>query len=180
MGLSGDDARYILEADKRLARRQPWSVAGGSRIGCARRVKFECRINLRSTMPRGIWFRASVIPQYADGATFQIECENLSYKSHIPLFRLDWRPMQVHVNSRGCGPEELQGLFIDAGVTHTHSCLDHIDAETGEIPPAGVHMARIVSPDFASYDQALIWFCRQTRIINSGDIPPPPMQGEMF
>ena len=78
------------------------------------------------------------------------------------------------------GPAELQGLYIDEGVTHAHSCLDHIDGQNGEVLDGGVHAARIISPDFGSFEEALIWFCRETRITNPGDIPPPPTQGEMF
>jgi hypothetical protein len=180
MSLSGDDARYILETEKNVAKRLEWLAASGSRDGCARRVAFESRINLKGmSLPRGIWFRASVIPQYPDQATFQIECENPGVRAHIPLFRMEWRPMRSHRNG-ALGPEELQGLFIDVGVTHAHSCLDHIDSETGDVLAGGVHTARVVIPDPATYDEALIWFCTQTRIINPGDIPPPPAQGEMF
>jgi hypothetical protein len=87
--------------------------------------------------------------------------------------------MRAHRNG-ALGPLELQGLFIDEGVTHAHSCLDHIDDETGEVRAGGVHTARVIWPDFTTYDEALMWFCSQTRIINPGDIPPPPTQGEMF
>lgn len=179
MSLSGDEARHIMGTDKRLLRRLPWSVAASSRDGCARRVKFESRVILGATMPRGVWVRVSLIPQYADRATFQLECENPGVRSHIPLFRLEWNPMRPHVNGPH-GPEELHGLFIDAGVTHAHSCLDHIDAATDEVPPTGVHSARVVTPDFDTYDAALLWFCKQTRIVNPGDVPPPPTQGELL
>jgi hypothetical protein len=178
MSLLGADARHILETEKRLLRRVDWSVTGGNRAGCARRVMFESRVNMKSTVPRGVWFRASLIPQFADSATFQLECESPGAKARIPLFRLDWRPMGVHRNG-GLGPPELRGLFIEAGVTHVHSCLDHIDEETGELG-SGSLTARVVSPDFDSYDAALIWFCEKTRILNLGDIPPPPTQGELL
>jgi hypothetical protein len=180
MSLLGADARYILETEKRVAKRLEWQPASSSRVGCARRVAFESRISLKGmSLPRGIWFRASVIPQYAGQATFQIECENPGTKSHIPLFRMEWRPMRSHKNG-SLGPDELQGLFIDEGVTHAHSCIDHLDIEADEVLSGGVHTARIVTPDPATYDEALIWFCTQTRIVNPGDIPPPPAQGEMF
>jgi hypothetical protein len=87
--------------------------------------------------------------------------------------------MRPHTNAAN-GPEELHGLFIDAGVTHAHSCLDHIDAATDEVPATGVHSARIVTPDFETYDAALLWFCEQTRIVNPGELPPPPTQFELL
>lgn len=179
MELLAKDAAFILEAEKRLRGRCRWTVAKSSRDGCARRVNFEARVSIGGTMPRGIWFRITVIPQYADTATFQLECDTPGFRAHLPLYRLDWNPAQTHLNGQH-GPAELRGMFIDAGITHAHNCLDHIDDSTGLLRNGGVQTARIIKPDFSSYDEALLWVCDKLRIRNRGDIPPPPAQAEMF
>jgi|ERR1700732_1705878 len=178
MTLSLTDAKSILETPKRLTNIHQWIVAR-NREGCAQVLKFEARIEIDGVLPRGVWFRSIVIPQYTDTATFQLDCDQPSNRSHIPLYRLEWRPFRSHTNGNN-GPEELRGLFFPAGTTHEHNCLDHASHKEGRILSGGVQTARKIEPDLVSFAEALRRACDILLIMNHEAIPPPKVQGELF
>jgi hypothetical protein len=178
MTISIDDAKWILEAHKRLIGIREWEMKpdkGRTSVVST----FEARIEINGTMPRGVWLRALVRPRYMDSATFQLECDLPGSRSHLPLYRLDWRPLSIHVNGNR-GPEHLRGLMFGAGESHEHICLDHAIEHEGRIRAGGVQTATKIYPDFASYQDALAYVCGKLRLVNCADIPPVRDLGSLF
>jgi hypothetical protein len=124
-------------------------------------------------------FRASKFRDNHDTGTFQLDMEQPDVKSHLPLYRLDWRPFRTHLNGPD-GPEELRGLLIQEGVTHEHTCLFHADDKGEFIRPGGpLPTAKILTPDHGSFQEALTYVCATLSIVNQDDIPPASAQGRM-
>ena len=103
--------------------------------------------------------------------------EQPGVRTHLPLYRLDWRPFRPHLNGPD-GPEELRGVLFQEGVTHEHICLLDAD-EKGEIRSDRNLIAKIVTPDPASFQEALTYVCATLSIVNQNDIPPAPSQGRL-
>ena len=178
MQLSIADAKFILEAPKRLVDIRPWRSAD-NRHGCSVVHNFAARISIEGTLPRGLWFRCSKIWDFPLTGTFQLDCEQQGTRQHLPLYRLDWRPFGGHKNGPH-GPEELRDIYLPEGVTHEHTCLFHSDERSGLILSGGVQTARPISPDFESFHEALRRACDRLSIRNHGEIPPPISQGELL
>lgn len=103
--------------------------------------------------------------------------EQPGVRTHLPLYRLDWRPFRPHLNGPD-GPEELRGVLFQEGVTHEHICLLDAD-EKGEIRSDRNLIAKIVTPDPASFQEALTYVYATLSIVNQNDIPPAPSQGRL-
>lgn len=177
MTLSVSDAKSILRAKKRLIDLHPW--VRKCRDGKEVQIEFKSRISVSSSMPRGLWFRCVLWASYPDVANIQLECDIPDNKSHLPLYRLDWKPLDTHLNGN-FGPKNLRGLFFDVGETHEHCCLYNICHNDLIIRANGVQTARRITPDFLSYKDALIYVCARIGIVNLDEVPPPEAQGEMF
>ena len=139
MTLSLADAKHIIGSRKRLVNIHPW-VLRPTRDGKAVQCTFEARIEIDGTLPRGVWFRSTLWPKNPDTASIQLECDLAGSRSHMPLYRLDWRPMTTHTNGQ-FGPPELRGAFFDVGDTHEHICFDHAVEELCWIFGDGVNQA---------------------------------------
>ena len=177
MRLSLADARWILAAKKELFDLHPWSSVENRGGGSTQHV-FRARVALDGGAFRGLWFRATKILDSPDTGTFQLDMEQPGERSHLPVYRLDWRPFRDHLNGL-YGPEELRGLLIKEGVTHEHTCLFHADDEGGFIRSGGLQTAKIVTPDPASFQEALTYACDTLSIVNRDLISPASEQGRM-
>jgi hypothetical protein len=177
MRLSVDDAQWILAASKTLFDFHPWSAAE-NRIGCSIIHSFRARVALGGGAFRGLWFRATKILDNPNTGTFQLDMEQPDVRSHLSIYRLDWRPFRDHING-SFGPEELRHLRIREGATHEHVCLFHADEKSEFIRLDGVQTAKIVALDPGSFQEALTYACDTLAIVNRADIPPPVAQGEM-
>jgi hypothetical protein len=175
MQLSLAEAKHILEAKKELFNPHPWSPVN-NRAGSTP-LSFSARVRLDGGAYRGLWFRASTFAHNLGTGTFQLSIEQPGVKSHLPLYRLDWRPFRDHFNGPD-GPEELRGLWFKEGVTHEHTCLFDAD-EKGNIRSGNLATARIVTPDPGAFQEALTYACATLSIMNQNDIPPAPAQGRM-
>lgn len=176
MKLTKSEAKYLIESPKRLIDIHTWKVVD-NRCGCSVTHSFKSRIEIDGTLPRGIWFRCVKIYGRESDCTFQLDQEQIKIRSHIPLYRLDWKPSRAHVNGK-CGPEELRGILIPSLTTHEHICLDNCDDETGFIRFEGLKTARIIEPDFQTFIEALRYVCDKLNIQNWDEIPPPIVQGD--
>lgn len=174
------DANYLLSADKQLIDLHAW-VRRGNREKKFPLLMFQSRVAIDGALPRGLWFRISVFPSYPDVATFQLDMEKPGVRTHLELYRLDWRPLTGHGNGMGddC-PDELRGLVLAAGDTHEHVCTDNVARAEDRIRASGVQAARKIEPDFDSYDAALAYVCDKLRIVNWREIPQSNAQNEMF
>lgn len=179
MTLDIGDAKRILRANKVLMDIHPW-VSKPTRDGKCIQYSFESRIRADSSMPRGLWFRITVFPRYPDTTTFQMECDIPNSRSHMPLYRLDYRPIHTHSNSDDWGPMRLRGLFFEFGETHEHICLYHAIPKLKRLRSGGVHTARRIKPDFLDFDSALEHVCSVLNIQNGGMIPDRNAQGELL
>jgi len=175
MSISLAEARTIIETPKRLIDIRDWHVKPNRETRAALYV-YEARVRLAQSIPRGIWFRAHVFPAYPDTAKFQLDCEQPGTRAHLPLYRLEWRPVIPHTNGFA-GPPELQGLFIPRGRTHEHICFDHAVEHEGRLRAGGVECARPIEPDFQTFSEALGRACAMLSIENCGEIPKPHDQG---
>jgi hypothetical protein len=171
------EARRILAAKKELFDLHPWSEAQ-NRTGGSTPLFFRARVGLDGGAFRGLWFRAEKILGSPDTGTFQLDMEQPGEKSHLPLYRLEWRPFRDHLNGP-FGPEELRGVRIKEGVTHEHICLLHADEKGEFIRSGGVQTAQIVTPDPGSFQEALTYACATLSIVNQDDIPPAVEQERM-
>jgi len=63
--LSLTDARYILEAPKRLVVAGPWTAAANREI-FSQVLSCEAQIEIDGVLPRGVWIRSSVILAFPD------------------------------------------------------------------------------------------------------------------
>jgi hypothetical protein len=176
MKLALAEAKRILEAKKELFDLHPWSAAK-NRTGCSTPLSFRARAALDGGAFRGLWFRAEKFRDNPDTGTFQLSMEQPGVKSHLPLYRLDWRPFRDHLNGPD-GPEELRGLLIKEGVTHEHICLFDAD-DKGEIRSDRMATAKIVTPDPDGFQEALTYVCATLSIMNQNDIPRASSQGRM-
>jgi hypothetical protein len=77
-------------------------------------------------------------------------------------------------------PAEIRGLVLAPSETHEHICTDNVSVVEKRIVKAGVHAARKIDPDFASYDDALAFVCARIRVTNLGSIPPSNAQWQLF
>ncbi len=176
MKLALAEAKRILEAKKELFDFHPWSEAK-NRTGGSIPFSFRARALLDGGAVRGLWFRAEKFLDKPGTGTFQLSMERLDVKAHLPLYRLDWRPFRSHLNGPD-GPEELRGVLFEEGVTHEHFCLFNAD-DKGDIWSDRMPTAKIVTPDPASFQEALTYVCATLSILNQNDIPPAPSQGRL-
>jgi len=174
------DAIFLLQSRKRLTDLHAWDRKS-NRDKKTPLLIFQSRVAIENALPRGVWFRISVIPQFQDSATFQLDVEKPGERSHLELYRLDWRPPTGHANGMGqdC-PEELRGLVFSPGQTHEHICTDNLANAEGRLRASGVKAARKIEPDLENYDEALRYVCGRLFIENGNDIPASNAQTELF
>lgn len=173
------DAKRILRAGKTISDIHPW-ISKPTRGGDSIQRCFQSRIITNKAMPRGLWFRITIFQKYPDAATFQLECDIPNNRSHIPLYRLDYRPIHTHSNPADWGPKCLRSKFFAVGETHEHLCIYHIAPKLLRLRSGGVHTASPINPDFADFDAALHHVCAVLKIQNGDRIPSCNAQGALL
>jgi hypothetical protein len=63
-------------------------------------------------------------------------------------------------------------LVFGVGETHEHICFNRAVEHVGRLRVGGVHTARRIEPDFASYLDALAHACGTLDLLNCAEIPP--------
>jgi len=171
MHLGLDEAISYLQADKLLVEGGGWQPKE-NRDGRYPITLYESRIRIDQAMPRGLKFRISVFPSFPNSATFQLDCDQPGQRTCITLYRMEWRPISSHTNNWGPPtPLEIRGLRFLPGETHEHICTDNVTMVEQRIIRPGVHAARKVVPEPASYEDALAYVCDKLRIVNARDVP---------
>ncbi|MEP3180385.1 MAG: hypothetical protein ABJO45_12620 [Lentilitoribacter sp.] len=141
---------------------------------------FETRIKLEGTIPRGVWFRITIFPGSLIRSVFQLECDIPNSRTHVPLYRLELDPLTAHTNKL-YGDDEVNGVFIDAGVTHEHIFYDSL--KPGNIlrkPNRCDEQARIVKDPPSDFAHALSYVAVKIELQNADQIPHPNAQGLLF
>jgi hypothetical protein len=179
MTLEIADAKYILRAKKTLLDIHQWKITP-TRNNKSTQSGFESRISIEGTIRRGLWFRVNIPSRDPNAATFQLECDIPNSRSHMPLYRLDYRQLHTHSNSLEWGPSWLRGLFFSRGETHEHNCIFHVIPRMKKLRTGGVHIARKIYPDFINYEAALCHVCAMLKIQNGDKIPQRNAQSELF
>ncbi len=179
MTLEVADAKYILRSKKILLDIHPWKPKP-ARNGKSTQSCFESRIGFEFSIRRGLWFRINIPAREPETATFQLECDIPNSRSHLPLYRLDYKSLHTHSNSLEWGPSWLRGIFFSVGETHEHNCIYHVIPKLKRLRSGGVHTARRITPDFANYEGALGYVCAILKIQNGDKIPERNAQPELF
>ena len=135
--ISFAEAEEIYHSEKTLVGPYQWMFPSnsGRNQSC-----LTCKVEIADALPRGVLFRATAHPRFFDTFTFQLECTRLDSPSHIPLYRLEVKPLSTHTN-KFYGPEELQGMSFSAGTSHQHDFHDNL-TENGEIRDIRLPQAR--------------------------------------
>jgi hypothetical protein len=179
MTLEIADAKNILRASKTLLDIHQWKTEL-SRNRKYYQASFESRVAFDGAIRRGLWFRINHLSTESQAATFQLECDIPNSRTHMPLYRLDFRRSHTHSNSLDWGPSSLRGKFFCARETHEHNCIFHLIPKLKRLRAGGVHTARKIDPDFANYEAALAHVCAMLKIQNGDRIPVRTAQPELF
>jgi hypothetical protein len=180
MTISISDAQFLLCATKQLVKPLKW-IGAANRENKSPLIMLQTRVSIEDALPQGLWFRMTLFPARRDVATFQLDIEKPASRTHLELYRLEWRPVSGHGNSiaEDC-PADLRGLVFRPGETHEHICTDNTVVSEGRIRASGVKSARKIELDFSNFDNALAYVCDKLKIENLRDIPKPNDQSEMF
>jgi hypothetical protein len=166
-----DEPKWLLEPQK-------WRIENDKKANPV--WKLKTRVRTVSSLPRGLWFRAELWQHHEKTSVFQLEFDFPKVTKHCVLYRLEIAPFGTHTNF-GKGPDHLEGLFIDANVTHEHSYgfyRNEDDFEfTPETPSPFADLIRTPPVDFAG---GIAHVSDTLKIKNLGGILPIPKQGEMF
>lgn len=168
-------AEAIFQSKKQLLEPFSWRDHLAGKL--IERRSMECRVLVDGAVPRGVFFRISLRPQNLKAATLQLECDQPARKSHVPLYRFELHPLRAHSNAL-YGPKEINGLFIDAGVSHEHVFYDSLTNNGGlRVGERACQQARLVDENIEDFSAAYRYVCAKLRITNGGDVPLPEAQG---
>lgn len=137
--------------------------------------KLEARVQIDAGVPRGVFFRVLVHPGSLTNVIFQLDCDLPTGRTNIALYRFELNPVRPHINKL-YGPDEINGVFIDAGVPHEHVFYDSL-CNDGSLRRRTDEQARIVEDTPEDFTTALDFVCRRTSITNGTDVPNPGDQG---
>lgn len=177
MPIAFEIADHIFRAEKLLLKPFQWHAVAAKRAN-EQRKKLECRVEVAGAVPRGVFFRITVYPRSLARASFQLECDLPSGRSHVPLYRLEVDPLRPHVN-KPYGPDEINGLPVDAGQTHEHVFYDSLKA--GNVLRANAcEQARIVNNPPRDFPTGLGLACSRINVVNGHEVPSPGDQGQLL
>ena len=172
------DADRIFVSEKRLLKPLRWESVPKNNKKTEYFRKLEARVQIDSGIPRGVFFRAMVYPGSLTHVTFQLDCDLPTGRTNIALYRFELNPVKPHMNKL-YGPDEINGLRIDAGVPHEHVFYDSL-CNDGSLRKRTDQQARIVEDPPENFSTALDYVCRRTNIINGEDVPSPGDQGQLL
>lgn len=171
------EADHIFKSSKRLLRPLTWDERVGPRKNDTRTC-LEARVEISGAVPRGVFFRIVSHPGSLARVTFQLEVEKDGSRSKPVLYRFELSPARPHSNKL-YGDDDINGVFIDAGVPHEHVFYDSLRSD-GELRTRPDEQGRIVSNPPEDFTTALAHVCSRINIINGGDIPPLKRQGALL
>lgn len=172
-----DDADRIFNSEKRLLGPFRWESVPNSSANEHRR-RFETRVTIGNGIRRGVFFRIIVYPRSLTRLTYQLDCDLPAGRTHVPLYRFELNPPRPHAN-KPYGPDEINGLFIDAGVPHEHVFYDSLRRD-GTLRNEACEQGRIVGNPPSNFANALEYVCRKVNIVNCSDVPNPGDQGQLL
>lgn len=177
MSIPFKEADFIFQSSKRLLRPLKWE----ERFGAGKndtRTCLEARIEISGTVPRGVFFRVVSHPGSLARVTFQLEVDLSGSRFRPVLYRFELSPARPHTNKL-YGDEDINGLYIDAGVPHEHVFYDSRKAD-GELRKRPDEQGRIVTTPPTDFTTSLVYVCSRINIINGGEVPPLTRQGALL
>lgn len=177
MPIPFSEADHIFSSAKRLLRPLMWDERSGARKNDTRTC-LEARVEISGAVPRGVFFRIVSHPGSLVHVTFQLEVEKIGSRFKPALYRFELSPLRAHTNKL-YGNDDINGVFIDAGVPHEHVFYDSLKAD-GELRSRPDEQARIVTDPPTDFTTSLEHVCSRINIINGGDIPPLKRQGALL
>jgi len=170
-----DDADHIFKCAKRLKKPLRWESIPKNNSASEHCRRLECRVESDGGIRRGVFFRIIVYPGSLTRLTFQLETEQANGRSRATLYRFELNPPRPHTNKL-YGPNDVNGLFIDAGLPHEHVFYDSLNSD-GSLRKRCDEQGRIVDNPPADFATALVYVCRRINMINGSDVPSPGDQG---
>lgn len=180
MPIPFETANRIYTSEKHLLKPMQWRlvVENRKKVNSARQA-LECRIQIDSSIPRGVWFRITIFPASFSCICFQLECDLPDgARTHVPLYRLELHPIRAHLN-KPYGGDEVNGLLIDAGQTHEHSFYDSLNTDWS-LRTSACEQARVVVNPPTDFDAGLSYVCAKLNIENNLVVPRPENQGDLL
>jgi hypothetical protein len=174
MPIPFSEADYIFRASKRLLKPLRWDqLSGPKKVDT--RTSLEARFEIAGVVPRGVFFRIVAHPGSLTRVTFQLEVDLNAVRFKPVLYRFELNPARAHTNKM-YGPEDVAGVFIDAGVPHEHMFYDSLKGD-GELRARPDEQGRIVANPPSDFATAFMYVCSRINIVNGGDVPPLRKQG---
>lgn len=170
-----DDADHIFKCPKRLKKPLRWESIPKNNSASEHCRRLECRVEIDGGIRRGVFFRIIVYPGSLTRVTFQLETEQANGRSRGVLYRFELNPLRPHTNKL-YGPDEVNGLRIDAGVPHEHVFYDSLSSD-GCLRKRCDEQGRIVHDPPEDFPTALAYVCRRINLLNGSDVPNPGDQG---
>lgn len=171
------EADIIFKSSKRLLRPLTWGEKVGSRKNDTRTC-LESRVEIAGIVPRGVFFRIVSHPGSLARVTFQLEVEKNGSRVKLVLYRFELSPARPHANKL-YGDDDINGVFIDAGIPHEHVVYDSLKAD-GELRTRPDEQGRIVTNPPTDFTTSLAHVCSRINVMNGGDIPPLKRQGALL
>lgn len=178
MPIPYDIANRIFTSEKRLLKPLRWEYVPKSNDKTALYQKLEARVQIDAGVPRGVFFRVLVYPGSLTHVTFQLDSDLPTGRTNVALYRFELNPVRPHTNKL-YGPDEVNGVFIDAGVPHEHIFYDSL-REDGSLRRRTDEQARIIDDPPRDFPTALDFVCRRTNITNGNDVPNSEDQGQLL
>lgn len=154
MSIPFSEADHIFKSPKLLLQPLIWDERVDQRKYDTRTC-LEARVEIVGTVPRGVFFRIISHPGSLARVTFQLDVERDGSRSKQVLYRFELSPARPHTNKL-YGDDEINGLFIDAGVPHEHVFYDNLKSD-GELRTRSDEQARIVASPPEDFTNALAY-----------------------
>jgi hypothetical protein len=163
----------LIAAEKKLPPAAPiWDVKSDDRY-----YVFTVPLIVVDQAITGLQLRAKSSKRHVDrDALCQLEFAP-TVRASIPLWRLQWRPFERHVN-KAWGPPGLENKTILG--THEHRFEDNWVAPENRMRISNLPAARPLAPDFATLSDFLAFSGQRFKINDIDRIEPPLISQDLF
>ena len=141
------------------------------------RLRLVTALEIGNVVIEGLLLRGLAYKDRPDEAVmFQLECDHDPARRDRPIDRIDWRPLQNHMN-RGRGPKRLQYKLIEG--SHHHSFKLNWLGNEGRMLHNNLPIAEPIDPDLQTYAE-LVDFVKKCFRIRNLELPSPPWEARLL